>query len=59
MSEELSDMDEDELQGLVDEGMADATQEGAEGSSVGSSMNAALPARRKSGAKRRKWRGFR
>jgi len=59
MSEELSDMDEDELQGLVDEEMADATQEGAEGSSVGSSMNAALPARRKSGAKRRKWRGFR
>ncbi len=59
MSEELSDMDEEELQGLVDEGMADAAQEDAGGSSVGSLANAALPARRKSGAKRRKWRGFR
>ena len=59
MSEELSDMDEEELQGLVDEGMADAAQEGADGSSVANSANAASPARRKSGAKRRRWRGFR
>lgn len=59
MSEELSDMDEEELQGLVGEGMTDAAQEGADGSSIADSSSAALPARRKSGAKRRRWRGFR
>ena len=59
MSEELSDMDEEELQSLVDEGMVDAAHEGADGSSIADPANAALPARRKSGAKRRRWRGFR
>lgn len=57
MSEELSDMDEEELQGLVDEEMADPAQGGAGGSLNPGSV--AAPARRKAGGKRRRWRGFR
>lgn len=59
MSEELSDMDEEELQGLVDEEMAEAAQGGADGILNPDSLDAAAPARRKAGGKRKKWRGFR
>ncbi len=59
MSEELSDMDEEELQGLVDEEMADAGQEGADGGIGADAANTEIPTRRKAGGKRRRWRGFR
>ena len=58
MSEELSDMDEEELSGLVDGDMADTPQ----GSGVVSvTLNTAdvAASRRKAAAKRKRWRGYR
>ncbi len=59
MSEELSDMDDEELQGLVDEEMADAGQEGDDGIIDATAADKGTPPRRKGGGKRRRWRGFR
>lgn len=58
MSEELSDMDEDELSGLVDVEMTEPASIAADGTlhleSIGSGMT-----QPKTAAKRRRWRGFR
>lgn len=59
MSEELSDMDEEELQGLVDEEMAEAAPGENRGDEHVGYTNGVLPVRRKNGGKRRRWRGFR
>lgn len=57
MSEELSDMDEDELSGLVDMDMSEAVSSAADGTlhpeAAAVGMN-----QRKTAAKRRRWRGF-
>lgn len=57
MSEELSDMDEDELSGLVDMDMSEAISLTADGTlhpeSAAVGMN-----QRKTAAKRRRWRGY-
>lgn len=59
MSEELSDMDEDELSGLVDLGMAGAsTQEAADGA-LHPDASAVTLKRPKAPAKRKRWRGYR
>lgn len=58
MSEELSDMDEEELSGLVDVGMTEIAEDLGDGTLHPESGIAAI-ARRKNGVKRRRWRGYR
>ena len=58
MSEELSDMDEEELSGLVDMGVAGVPGEPVDGTSH-SQANAGASNRRKVAAKRKRWRGYR
>lgn len=58
MSEELSDMDEDELSGLVDVEMTEAISVAADGTLHPESAAAGM-SRPKSAAKRRRWRGYR
>ncbi|KAA6412980.1 MAG: hypothetical protein FRX48_02723 [Lasallia pustulata] len=58
MSEELSDMDEEELSGLVDVDMTETAEDLGDGTLHPESGIAAI-ARRKNGAKRRRWRGYR
>lgn len=57
MSEELSDMDEEELSGLVDMGLS-VPSEPADGT-LHSQADAAASKRRKAAAKRKRWRGYR
>ena len=58
MSEELSDMDEEELSGLVDVGVPGAHNEAADGASLPDAI-AATSKRPKPAAKRKRWRGYR
>lgn len=58
MSEELSDMDEEELSGLVDVDMTETAEDLDDGTLHPESTIAAI-ARRKNGMKRRRWRGYR
>lgn len=58
MSEELSDMDEEELSGLVDMGVAGVPNGPADGT-LHPQANAAASKRRKVAAKRKRWRGYR
>lgn len=58
MSEELSDMDEDELSGLVDMDMSEAVSFTADGTLHPGSAAVSLN-RRKTAAKKRRWRGYR
>ena len=58
MSEQLSDMDEEELSGLVDVDMTETAEDLGDGTLHPESGIAAI-ARRKNGAKRRRWRGYR
>lgn len=58
MSEELSDMDEDELSGLVDMDMSEAVSFTADGTLHPESAAVSM-SRRKTAAKRRRWRGYR
>lgn len=58
MSEELSDMDEEELSGLVDVDMTETAEDLGDGTLHPESGIAAI-ARRKNGVKRRRWRGYR
>ena len=58
MSEELSDMDEEELSGLVDGDMMDTTQ-GLGAATLTPDVAKAAASRRKAAAKRRRWRGYR
>ena len=57
MSEELSDMDEEELSGLVDGDMMDNAQVGA--ATLNPDVTRVAASRRKAAAKRRRWRGYR
>ena len=58
MSEELSDMDEEELSGLVDGDIADNTQ-GLGAATLNPDITGATASRRKAAAKRKRWRGYR
>ncbi|KAA6415561.1 MAG: hypothetical protein FRX48_00277 [Lasallia pustulata] len=58
MSEELSDMDEEELSGLVDVDMTETAEDLGDGTLHPESGIAAIT-RRKNGVKRRRWRGYR
>ena len=57
MSEELSDMDEEELSGLVDMGVAGVPSEPTDGT-LHPQVNAGASKRRKAPAKRKRWRGY-
>ena len=58
MSEELSDMDEEELSGLVDGNMVDNVQcSGA--TTLNPDVAGVAASRRKAAAKRKRWRGYR
>lgn len=59
MSEELSDMDEEELLGLVDSDLTEAVQEFGDGNLHLESATTATLSRRKAVAKRKRWRGYR
>ena len=59
MSEELSDMDEEELSGLVDVDMTEGAHATYDGALHPASASIAGPDRRKNGAKKRRWRGYR
>ena len=58
MSEELSDMDEEELLGLVDGDMADTAQ-GLGAATLTPDAAKVAVSRRKAAAKRKRWRGYR
>lgn len=58
MSEELSDMDEEELSGLVDMGVTGVPSEPVDGT-LHPPVNAGTSKRRKAVAKRKRWRGYR
>lgn len=58
MSEELSDMDEEELSGLVDTGVAVNTNEPADGA-LNPDFAGGNSSQRKVAAKRKRWRGYR
>lgn len=58
MSEELSDMDEEELSGLIDMGGAGVPGEPIDGTSH-LQAKAGTSSRRKAAAKRKRWRGYR
>ena len=58
MSEELSDMDEEELSGLVDGDVADTTQGLGTATLTPDAVKVAA-SRRKAAAKRKRWRGYR
>ena len=58
MSEELSDMDEEELSGLVDIEMSEMGPQGSHGSSLHPQSAVSDAARRKAAAKRRRRRNF-
>lgn len=58
MSEELSDMDEEELLGLVDGDMTDNAQ-GLGAATLNTDVARVAASRRKAVAKRRRWRGYR
>ena len=59
MSEELSDMDEEELSGLVDAEITESAHETYDDALHPASASLAGPDRRKNGAKKRRWRGYR
>lgn len=59
MSEELSDMDEDELSGLVDLGMPGGPDEAADGALLPDAGTTTSTKRPKPPAKRKRWRGYR
>lgn len=59
MSEELSDMGDEELSGLVDLEPINAVQETSNGTLHPADAEQLAAARRKAAAKRKRWRGFR
>lgn len=59
MSEELSDMDEEELSGLVDVDMVDAVDEVGVGNGVLLADRLGGGNRKKNGKQKRRWKGFR
>lgn len=59
MSEELSDMEDEELSGLMDVEIAEEVRKGSEDGTLHPSAAEGAAARRKAAAKRRRWRGYR
>jgi NuA3 HAT complex component NTO1 len=59
MSEELSDMEDEELSGLMDVEISEEVRKGGEDGTLHPDAAEVAAARRKAAAKRRRWRGYR